>query len=63
MSLDQSNVVVIREGVLAGLRAKIIARSGRTGTLTVELLEERNAYKIGSRAHVMPYEVERFHEA
>jgi hypothetical protein len=45
--------------VLAGARAVVKRISKRTGTLTVELLDDRHAYKKGDTVHVAQHEVKR----
>ena len=52
-------IMRVRTGVaiISGLRVKVLRHSS-IGTLTVELIEGRQAYKVGDRLHVMPYELE-----
>lgn len=40
-----------------GLRVRIIRRSPKTGTYTVELLEAQKAYKVGDQIHVKGFEL------
>ena len=53
------HVMRLRTGVTAigDLRVKVV-RCSSLGTLTVELLEGRLAYKRGDHLHVQPYELE-----
>ena len=50
-------IVLIKSGILKGLRAKIIAKSSLS--LTLELLEERKGWKVGSKVNLAHYEVEK----
>jgi len=49
--------VVFTGGVIVGLRGKVIAKSPRTGGLTIVMLEERSSWQVGDKVNCMPYEV------
>lgn len=44
--------------LLGGMKAVILRRSKRTGGLTVELLEDRGAYRKGETLNVAQYDVQ-----
>lgn len=60
MKIKRKDVVTIRSGILTGVRAGVIRVSKRTGGLTVQLIESRDAYKAGTTVNVAPYEVEKY---
>jgi hypothetical protein len=45
-------VQIIGNGVLAGLRAKVIRISPRTGNLTVELIDEWGCWEKGDKVSI-----------
>lgn len=53
-------VIIDTQNLLRGVRAKVVAVSRITGTLTVELTEgaiRAPAYRCGDRVNLAPYEV------
>lgn len=56
MNID--DVVIVKRGLLAGVRARVIRVSNRTGALSLELLQERGAWAKGETLQMMPYELD-----
>lgn len=52
-----STMFLLKPEVLSGLEVRVLRKSERTGCVTVECVEERGAYKLGTTMHVMPYEL------
>lgn len=55
--MKKGDVVEIKNGILAGVQAVILRQSRRTGGLTLELLEDKGAYKRGNTVNMAPYDV------
>ena len=49
--------VTVTAGILKGATGEVIARSARTGTLTVRLDQACGAYQAGATVHLMKYEI------
>ena len=54
----RGDVVIFKTGVLAGGRGKVLRVSRKTGGLSVELIEDKGAYRKGEYVHVQPYDVQ-----
>ena len=56
--MKKGDVIVFKDSVpLSGLRGVIVRISKRTSGLTVELLEDRGAYRKVQEVHVAQYDV------
>lgn len=55
--MKRGDVIVFKDGVLAGAKGVIVRKSKRTGGLTVELLEDKGAYRKGEDVNVAQYDV------
>jgi ribosomal protein L24 len=56
MNVDDE--VIVKRGILAGVRAKVIRVSNRTGALSLELLGTRGVWQKGETLQMMPYELD-----
>lgn len=55
--MKRDDVIEFKQGVLKGAKARIVRISKRTGGLTVELIENKGAFRKGESVHVAQYDV------
>ena len=55
--MKKKDVIIFKNGALAGAKGTVIRISKRTGGLTVALLEDRGAFRKGELVHVAQYDV------
>lgn len=57
MEFLKDKQVQVKAGPAAGLRVKMIRKSRKTANITVEAVEDREAFRVGTRLHVQAYEL------